>query len=126
MRIVDFLGIVIINFSFGRFMEKKCIIFKTEDTGNKRRDRDRARQSAGPAADNAYYAQLTTGQTMRNNILVCDANNSIIASKWEIRTQFALHRTVVDPLYISHFHCITYYYTLARAPTHPHKLYTCG
>lgn len=74
-----------------------------------------ARRSVGPAADNAYYAQLTTGQTMRNNILVCDANNSIIASKWEIRTQFAL-RCTVNPLYISHFHCITYY-TLARAHT---------
>lgn len=74
-----------------------------------------ARRSVGPAVDNAYYAQLTTGQTMRNNILVCDANNSIIASKWEIRTQFALHCTV-NPLYISHFHCITYY-TLARAHT---------
>lgn len=70
------------------------------------------RQSVGPTVDNAYYAQLTTGQTMRNNILVCDANNSIIASKWEIRTQFAL-RCTVNPLHISHFHCITYY-TLAR------------
>jgi len=74
------------------------------------------RRPVGPAVDNAYYAQLTTGQTMRNNILVCDANNSIIASKWEIRTQFALHCTV-NPLHISHFHCITYCYTLARVHT---------
>lgn len=72
------------------------------------------RRSVGLAADNTYYAQLTTGQTMRNNILVCDANNSIIASKWEIRTQFAL-RCSVNPLYILHFHCITY--TFARAHT---------
>lgn len=67
--------------------------------------------------DNTYYAQLTTGQTMQNNILVCDENNSIITSKWEIRTQFALHS--VNPLYVLHFHCIPH----SRA--HLYNRYMC-
>lgn len=82
-----------------------------EHRKQKTRDRDRISRS-DPDDDNTYYVQLTTGQTMRNNILVCDGNNSIIArvnGKFEPNLHYS-----VNLLYVFHFHCIPY----SRAHTH--------
>jgi len=105
--------------------KKKKKSFRTERggraAGNKRRDRDR-RIGADP--DNAYYAQLTTGQTMQNNILVCHGNNSIITSKWEILTQFALQRQSTLSLSLSPRFAFPLYPTLvAQTHTYTRTLY---